>query len=296
MSGSGPFGGGNPFEGLFGELAKLFSDQGSVNLQVARQMAQWLATEGQLEPNVDPLERIRYEELVRVAELQVSDATGLPTSVTGSVLKVDPVTRGEWAGRTLDAYSPLLEGRATTSGTDPIGPRARDHPALGADEEEDPAQQMLGGITEVMGPLLVGLQAGSLVGHLAQRAFGQYDLPVPRPPSDELLIVPRTVNEFAKDWGLPLDDLRLWVCLSEITHHAVLGQAHVRQRMDVLLRRYAGGFKLDLSALEEKLGDVDPRDPSSFQSVLGDPGQLLSAMQTPEQRRALAQIEALVAV
>jgi putative hydrolase len=297
LSASGPFGGSNPFEGLFGELAKLFSNQGSVNLQVARQMAQWLATEGQVEPNVEPLERMRYEELFRVADLNVSDATGLSTSHTGSVLSVRPVGRVEWAARTLDAYGPLLEGRATAMGLGEA--RAQPgHPSLGLDqpEDEDPAQQMLGGITEVMGPLLLGLQAGSVVGQLARRAFGQYDLPVPRPPSDEMLVVARTISEFAEEWDLPIDDVRLWVCLSEISHHAVLGQEGVHRRMDSLLRRYAGGFKLDLEVLEEKLGDIDPRDPSSFQSVLGDPAQLLGAMQTPEQRQVLVQIEAMVAV
>ncbi|MGH9180892.1 MAG: hypothetical protein ACRDY5_04165, partial [Acidimicrobiales bacterium] len=83
MSIPGPFGGGNPFEGLFGELAKLFSGQGPVNLDMARQMAQWLAVGGQPEANVDPIERIRFDELLRVADLHVAQATGLATSVTG---------------------------------------------------------------------------------------------------------------------------------------------------------------------------------------------------------------------
>ena len=75
MSGTGPEGG-NPFEGLpmFGDLARMFSRQGPVNWDVARQTSMWLATDGQPESNVDPLERIRLEELVRVADLQVSAA------------------------------------------------------------------------------------------------------------------------------------------------------------------------------------------------------------------------------
>jgi putative hydrolase len=290
MSGPNPLGGGNPFEAIFGELAKLFSNQGSVNLQIARQMALWLATEGQPEPNVDPLERMHYEELLRVAELHVTEASGLATTHTGSVLTVRPIGRGEWATRALDAYGPLLEAGAAAIET------GQAQGAAGDQEETDPAGEMLGGITDVMGPLLIGLQAGSMVGHLAQRAFGQYDLPLPRPPSHELLLVPRTINEFAESWALPLEDVRMCLCLSEITHHAVLGQRHVRERMEALLRRYAGGFKLDLSALEDKLGEVDPRDPASFQTALGDPAQLLSSMQTPGQQQALGQITALVAV
>ena len=52
--------------------------------------------------------------------------------------------------------------------------------------------------------------------------MGQYDLPMPRPPSDELLFVSIAIDEFANDWSLPADDVRLWVCLHEVTHHAVL--------------------------------------------------------------------------
>ena len=285
MSTPGPFGGGNPFEGLFGELAKLFSSKGPVNLDVARQMGQWLAAEGKAEPNVDPLERIRYEELVRVADLQVGTATGLPTAVAGGLLAVRPVGRAEWAARTLDAYRPLFEGLAAS-----VAPGERPDSV-----EADPTAELLGGVSEIVGPLLLGMQAGSMVGYLAQRAFGQYDLPVPRPPADELLVVPVNVNAFAADWSLPLDDVRLWICLSEITHHAVLGRPHVRGRLDGLLRDYVGGFAPDPSSLEEKLAHVDPTDPASFQKVLGEPSELLGALRTPAQGPVLARIEALVA-
>lgn len=287
MSGTGPFGGGagNPFEGLFGELAKLLSNQGPVNFEVARQMSQWLATEGQAEPNPDPVERIRYEELVRVADLHVAEATGLSTSVTGHLLRVVPVGRGEWARRTLEAYRPLFDGLAAGLA----------EAQAGETTAPDPETDLLGGVTEVVGPLLLGIQAGSMVGHLARRALGEYELPVPRPPTDELVIVPANVTEFASDWSLPADDVRLWLCLSEITHHAVLGRPHVRARLDGLLRSYVSGFRPDPDAFQDKLTALDPTDPSSFQTVLGEPGELLGAMETPEQRLILARIEALVA-
>lgn len=286
---SGPFGGpGNPFEGLFGELAKLLSNQGAVNIEVARQLALWMATEGRAEPNPDPVERIRLEELVRVADLHVADATGLPTSVTGRPLSVAAVGRGEWARRTLEAYRPLFEGLAAA-----VGRAADDDGDAGT--APDPATELLGGITEVVGPLLLGMQAGTMVGHLARRALGQYELPVPRPPSDELVVVPANLDAFAADWSLSLDDLHLWLCLSEVTHHAVLGRPHVRARLDGLLRSYVGGFRPDPAALQDRFTALDPTDPASFQAALGDPGELLGAMETPEQRQVLARIEALVA-
>jgi putative hydrolase len=289
VSTSGPSSGGDPFEGLFGELAKLFANQGPVNLDVARQMSRWLAVEGQPEGNVEPLERIRYEELARVAEMHVGTATGLDTSVAGRPVTARPVGRGEWASQTLEAYRHLFEGLASALAPPVEGEEAAD------EAEPDPATMLLGGVSQVVGPLLLGVQAGSMVGYLAQRALGQYDLPIPRPPSDDLVVVPVNVNAFAKDWSLPLDDVRLWICLSEITHHAVLGRHHIGGRVDELLRAHVGGFKADPAALEEKLGAVDPTDPTSFQTVLGDPTELLGAIETPEQQRVRSQLAALVA-
>jgi len=282
---------GNPFEGIFGELAKLFANQGPVNLQVARQIAQGLAMEGAAEPNIDPLERMRYEELARAADLQVSTATGLSTSVSGGVLEIHPVGRGDYAGRTLDAYRSLLEGLAESFGR--VGKQGEDE--LSTEEDDaDPTAQLLGGMTDMIGPILLGLQAGSLVGHQARGALGQYDLPIPRPPSDQLLVVPAGVNTFASDWSLDPDEVRMWVCLLQITHHAVLGRPHVNERLTGLLRRYVSGFQPDPAALEDKLSGINPTDPATFNEVLGNPGELLGVMQTPAQRELLTRIEALV--
>lgn len=293
MSTPGPFGGSNPFEGLFGELAKLFSGQGPVNLEMARQMAQWMALQGQPEANVDPVERIRFEELLRAADLHVAQATGLATTVTGGLLRVRAVGRSEWANRTLDAYRPLVE--ALAAGLSAAGLAGTDTTGTDRDADDDPTAELLSGVTQMVGPLLLGMQAGSMVGHLAGHSFGQYDLPIPRPPSDELLVVPANVTTFATDWSLPIDDVRLWVCFTEVTHHAVLGRPHVRQRLNALLDEYGRGFRPDPSALEERLGGFDPTDLASMRTAMGDPTELLGVMQTPEQRQVLTRISALVA-
>ena len=45
------------------------------------------------------------------------------------------------------------------------------------------------------------MTAGSMVGHLATRSFGQYDLPVPRRPGDELSVLVGNVDGFADEWA-----------------------------------------------------------------------------------------------
>jgi len=284
MSDAGP-GGGNPFEGLpmFRDLARLFAGQGPVNWDIARQIAVWTAAEGEAEPNVDPVERIQLEELLRVADLHVSDATGLSTT-PGGLLRASPTTRTDWALQTLQAWRPFLERLATA--------------VSAAGEAEgtgpDPATQLLGDLGRVVGPVLLGMQSGYMVGHLGRRALGQYDLPLPRPSSDTILVVPANITAFAGEWSIPEDDLRLWVLLEEVTHHAVLSRPHVRARLEALVDDYVGRFEVDGNALEGSFADIDPTDPSSFAKALS-PETLLGIMQTPGQREVAVRIETLLA-
>ena len=290
----------NPFEGfpLFGDLAKLLGQGGGrVPWDAARNLALAVATDNTSEPNVDPLERIKLEQLARVADLHVANLTGLTTSVTGRELTVLPVTRGAWADRTLDDYRPLLEKLAASLGT--TDALATDEPDLGAGEPDDQLAAMLGPMMQAMQPMMVAMTAGSMVGHLARRAFGQYDLPIPRRPSDELLIVVPNLDAFGAEWSLPADDLRLWICLHEIAHHAVLGVPHVRARIETLIGEYTTNFRNDPGAIEERLGQLDlgSSDPmAGLQKALGEPGALLGAIQSDAQRALLPRLEAIVAV
>jgi hypothetical protein len=99
---------------FFGDIMRMLQQAGGqtgLGWDVARQMAIAVASDGQSEPNVDPIERMRFDELVRVADLHVADATGLATAPASRVLGVTPVTRTDWAVRSLDAHRPLLERR-----------------------------------------------------------------------------------------------------------------------------------------------------------------------------------------
>jgi putative hydrolase len=288
MSEPGPFGAGGPLEDLLRNLARLLTSQGPVNWEIARQLAQWTASEGEPEDNPDPIARVRLEELLRVADLHVTDTTGLATSATGGILTARAVTRSEWALKTLEAWRPLLErlasslGRASTPGPDAEPPSA------------DPMAKLLGNLPQAVAPLLFGMQAGTMVGHLGSRAMGQYDLPVPRPPSDELLFVPATIDRFAEDWSLTPDDVRMWICLHEVTHHAVLSRPHVRARLDELMLAYAASFETDIGMLEDRLGSFDPTDLASLQATFSNPEVLLGELESPAQRELMVPLQALL--
>ena len=286
-----PSGDPDPFQGIpfLGDLARILRQQGAVSWDAAGQLAFQVATGGESEPNIDPLERIRLEELARVAELRVADVTGLSVSTTGRAVSIVPVTRTQWVQASLPAYRPRFESLATSLAASP------DEQLM---ESGDPAA-MLGNLMGMMTPMLVGMAAGSMVGHLATTSFGTYDLPIPRPPTDELIVIGRNIDEFASDWSLADDDLRLWVCVHELTHHAVLGLPHVRARLDDLLNRYAAGFQADPHALEERFGQLDISDAegmAGLQSMFNDPEAILGAVQSPAQRELLPHLDALVAV
>lgn len=289
MSGPGPE---DPFGGIpfLGDLAKMLQSHGGVGgWESARQFAVQIATGGEQEDNPDPIERIALQELARVAELHVGEATGLDLSQTGRSTSIVPVTRAEWARRTIDAWRPLLE----TLSSSITGPAM----AQGADlDEADPETAMLAPLLAALGPMMLGLQAGSMVGHLASRSLGQYDLPIPRPANDELVVVAKNVASFGDEWSLPADDLRLWVCLSELTTHAVIGVPHVRARLSSLLDRHVTSFSLDTSGIASALEDIDPMNPEALQEALGDPSALLGMIQSEAQSSLLPELSALAAV
>lgn len=255
-------------------------------------MARWMATQGAgAEVNVDPLRRIRLEELLRVAELHVGDVTGLATAAGGHSLSVTAVSPARWAEASMDDYKDLLE-RLAMALSPPIeqGPPSLDLP---------PGAEALGPLfaqlPKILGPMMMGMQSGMLLAQLSQRAFGPYELPIPRPKRDALLLVPSAIDAFASSWSLPQDDVSLWVCVHETAHHAVLSLPQVQRTLNELLMRHAGGFRADGVDFESRLSGLDASDPQALQSLLGDPEAVLGAVRSADQEQLRPQIDALLA-
>ena len=61
---------------VIGDLMRLLQG-GAPGASQAREVGRAIASGGASEPNIDPADRIALEQLVRVAELRVADATGL---------------------------------------------------------------------------------------------------------------------------------------------------------------------------------------------------------------------------
>lgn len=335
MSQNDPFGG-IPF---FGDLSRLMGNQGPVAWQPATQLALAIATDGQPDVNVDPLERIRLEQLARVAEVQINGVTGLSVASGGQPTVIEPVNRSTWVLRTIEAYKPHFEALARQLGQNPVpGPQTQaeqshlagstspsgddeppvpgledlvglgdelskfdtDHPVTGdAEDPEAAVESWLTNMLSMLSPMLLGMTAGSLVGHLSRSNFGSYDIPLPRPEGTSIMVIPAVIDAFTNEWDLDGDGVRLAICLHELTSHAVLTIPHVRASLDTLLADYASGFRPDPDALERSLGDIDPTNPeslASFQQILGNPEIIVGAVAGPDQEQRRARIDALISV
>ncbi len=274
----------------FGNLAGAGGDPWAM----AAQLAASIATSGGGEPNVEPALRIKVEELARVAELHVAQATGivLPSNTT-----VEAVTRATWTERTVVAYRPFFERFAEALGQALTEAEQADAADATAGGGPDPFGAILGQLFASIGPMLVSASAGSMIGHLGQRALGQYDLPVPRSTST-VLVVPSGVTAAAEEWDVTVDELALWVLVHELTAHAVLSTPHVGKRVEALLLDFAAAFRPNTDAITEHLSGLGPMtDMSQLQELsesLGDPDLLLSMMRSPSHDLLVPQFEALV--
>ncbi len=327
MSSTGPSGQGNFFERLLGDLVQMMGTAGTgagPRLEMARTFAHNVAAGGP-EANVDPTERIRLEELARVAELQVSEVTGLTVTPGGSAIEILAVGPGSWAWHTVEDWQFILtamtgeataeavaggatpgsaEPQSSSGPTDRFGRPGRELDSLddpdggfGSDNFGEPDEaDLLNKVMATMGPMLAAMQVGSAVGHMARTTMGSYELPIPRVVSSRLLLVPANIARFAGDWGLALDEVRLWVCLRELTMHAVIIRPHVADRLRSLLEEFMRGAASDAGGLAGLLGGMDPSDPESIQRMLiDDPEALLGVELSPERARVARDLAAVTA-
>ena len=285
----------DPFAGLplFGDLSRALSGQGPLNWDAARQFAVIAANGGGLlagtgattSANVDPSVRIKYAELASIARPHVADVMG----IDAPLVEPSVATPEQWAQQTLEAYRPLFNDLATSLG-------ATDD--LPAEMAADPMAQMMAGLGKMMAPAMMGMSVGSMVGNLARRAFGVYDLPIPR-ATPALVLVPSTIDAFATDWEIALDEMRLWVLAHELAGLTLFSVDHIADHLRSLVQRHVGAFRPDPSAMTDKLTsmDIDQSDPmAAMQQAFGDPEVLLGAIRSPEQQALEPELDAAVAV
>ena len=269
------------------DMMKAMAAQGPLNWQLATEAAAAGARGDTDDPEPDPSTRLAFNRLADIADMHVREITLLSTGPNDTHTEVHTTTRSIWAHRTLQDLRPLFTDLAA----------ALNQPQT-AQSSDDPLASMFANMSSLMFPALMGITVGSMIGSLAQRAFGQYDLPLSRPHASDILVVSRTVDTFASDWSIAPDDLRMWVLVHELTSHAVLNTPAATEGLMGTIRAYVGAFRPDAEAFMAQLGDLDPGDGQALeklQKTLSDPMVLVGAIKSPEQHSISPVLDARVA-
>lgn len=272
---------------LFAHFQRAMSGQGPLQWDVARQTALVAATQGVTEHNVDPQRRIALEGLSRVVCMHAT-AAGIPGTVDPSGLEV--VNRATWVQHTLAEWKPYFDALARALSTSPSDT---------ADESAaaDPMLAMLANVSRMIAPSMLGMSVGNLVGRLAVRTFGRYDLPLPREPRGALEIVVGNVDAFADEWTIPRDDMAVWVLSHEVVSLGTFSAGHLGVNLSRMVTDYATGFRSDPGSMSEGLSrlDVSTGDPMKMlDSLLSDPTLLLGASRSDAQARVGPMLDAAV--
>ncbi len=281
----------------FAALASALQSSGPLNWPVATQLASIVATGGEDEPAIDTAARTQLDELARAARTHVVAETGLADMFSAEVRTID---RREWATLHLDALKPVLEQLAITFGAafQPesfVMPETFGPETFGIEDSPETADA-LRSMLPMLAPLLLGVQAGSMVGYLAQHALGRYDLPLPAADEPSLCFVVRNIDAFETDWSLERADLRFYLAIHEVVHAAVRSVSWVRKAMVELATEYVSGYEVDATILGARLGDIDPSDPASMQALTEHPNELLGAIRSDRQHEVLTRARVLHAV
>lgn len=280
----------NPFGGLpfFNDMMRAMAQQGPLNWDLAQQFSQLGAVGDSPDPEPDSQTRLAYNALADIADMHVREITMLSTGPRDSHSEILTTTRARWAHRTLTDLRPLFTDLATS---------LSQRPKTG-ESPDDPMMAMLGNLSNMMAPAMMGMSIGSMVGALAAHALGQYELPLARPHAAEILVVSSSVDAFATEWSIATDDLRMWVLIHELSSHAVLATPAIVNGLMELVRRHVSAFRPDPEALMQHIGELDPNDDdalSRIQSLFSDPMVLMGAVRSTEQEALAPLLDAQVA-
>jgi coenzyme F420 biosynthesis associated uncharacterized protein len=143
---------------------------------------------------------------------------------------------------------------------------------------------------------LIGAQMGVLLGYLARRVLGQYDLSLlsPDPAArGALYFVEPNIANVQHQLGLNDEDFRLWIALHEATH-AFEFEAYpwVREHFRGLLQQYFDQLNVQL----ESLGTGLPQMLARLIQGWGSGQHWIELVLTPEQRAIFEQLQALMSV
>lgn len=227
-----------------------------------------------------PLEgTYHFAALDRRAPELVERAAALTSAETGLDWAGDPavrlVTRAEWAEANLASFGRLLgpaESKLASPGRRGIGAR--------------------------LAGRLLGAEVGALVGVLAKRVLGQYELVVPvegEESGDVILLVGANLLHMERQHEFRPEEFRFWVVLHECTHRLQFtGVPWLRQHFLSLVEGLVESAEPEEGRMQ-RLRDEMRRAGREGRPVVGEPG-LMGLLASPGQRLLIDQVQALMSL
>ena len=234
-------------DNLFDRLFELLQSPGPVNWKLAHEVVASVVEEREV---IDPQLVEQYQELALTAELHSAATPGI--AITSGVA-LHPVDRATWAEENEQSFRFLIE---------PLGERLA---SLG---ETGPMASVL----QPLGPALLGLQTGILVGSMSSSTLGQFDTGLPALEHDRRYLIVPNVEAFAASHGLDAQQVRLWAATREIVHSSVLKTTWLQRLLVDLVSEYFADLELDQGKLTEQLAHL--QDPDQLKDLMGTGSEL----------------------
>jgi coenzyme F420 biosynthesis associated uncharacterized protein len=220
-----------------------------------------------------------YRDLVQRCVPLVSDYTGV--SLPASIERTFAFDRVDWINANITGFQQMFS------------PLEALNPDLG--DNRTVATEMMSGVNR----RVVSAELGVLLGYLARRVLGQYDLALlGREPvtSGKLYFVEPNIRATEQMLTLPKDQFRMWLALHETTH-AFEFEAHpwLRDYFNGLLDTYFEFLRQDAEELRKRgvqgLGIFIDR----VRNRRTD-GAWMEALMTPEQKRVFDKMQATMCI
>ncbi len=214
---------------------------------------------------------IQAPDLVARASEMASEETGLDGAGEPEVAVVG---RSVWVERNLAFFAELLE----------------------------PAEQQIaetlaeGGTRGGLSKRFVAAEMGALLGVLSRRVLGQYELVLPSDEGgDAVYLVAPNILALERQHQFKPSEFRFWLSLHEATHRLqFVGVPWMRDYFFGLVKEMVSLAKPDRSRILRLIGEVREAN-ATDRPLIGESG-LLGLIATPDQRRRLDQVQALMSL
>jgi len=215
-----------------------------------------------------------YTAMLHEIAPTLKEYTGSDLDLTKSAVRA--LDRSEWIAANVNNFRDLLQ---------PVEELYR--------EKIDPSRMDMPGFAAA-GRAVLSAEMGVLLGYLARRGLGQYDISLLGARSSDpgtLYFVEPNIRAVQTGLGLPQREFRLWLALHEATHvHEFEGFPWVREYLNTTVQQYIDSM---VAHLRRGGGSMMSLLERTLDHLSGG-GSLLEGIMTPDQRELVRRLQAMM--